>query len=381
MVVQTHGGDRYEALRLELDKIRIQPKEETTLVPLPAAIFTTTTPAPATPWEKHDSRIKEVAYLVALSIFIMILPRLCMKSKVFSRVIQPYLRFYSVFMVIAYICILAYALARTHMRLSVLFLNFVKVVEVVIGSTEEVLFDVFVIILVVGLYSFRSRLQSLLGIEHQLVRADWKDIVTCFSFSRFEVIELAVWKVEDLPPTWGNSRTVYFRIVHGHNELMHMRPITISGDVTSFTQKDTVQLNYDPEDEQTKLSIILKKQEIISDTVATSIAPVTGAVAGAITSAVIPFGAVGGVVTGATVAMGAANSGEVARLDLSTMMINRWLEAGREDEWMRESTKGKAASTTVAPSPWANPGAFKMLHLVPQGKIYIRIRSVAHADV
>jgi len=378
MVVDAHGnGSRYETLRLELDKIRIGPDEATTLVPLPASIFTTTTPAPRVPWEERTDGLREAGALIVISIFILILPRICLKSRTMSRIISPYLRYYCVFMVIAYIFILAYALQRTHLRLSSLFLTTVKVIEVFIGSVEEVLFDVFVIILVIALYSFRSRVQSLLGVEHQLIRADWRDLVTCFSFSRFEIIELAIWKVEDLPPTWGNTRTVYFRIIHGFNEVMNLRPVTLRGDVTSFVQKDTIQLNYDPEDVHTKLSIILKRQEIISDAVATNIAPVTGAITGAITSAVIPFGFLGGLVTGATVATGAANSGEVARLDLSTMMINRMLEQGKDDQWPQNAWR----TTLVAPSLWTDPDAFHVLHLVPQGKIYFRIRSVVHAEV
>merc|ERR1740138_861298 len=90
--------------------------------------------------------------------------------------------------------------------------------------------------------------------------------------NRFMTIEVSVWKMENLPGSW-NRRTLFLRAVMGYNEPQHSRPHDCSSN--SIVLRERMQLNYDPEDDTQKLSLILKQQEVVGGAV-TQLAPATG---------------------------------------------------------------------------------------------------------
>eukprot|EP00397_Hematodinium_sp_SG-2012_P036533 GEMP01039445.1.p1 GENE.GEMP01039445.1~~GEMP01039445.1.p1 ORF type:complete len:389 (+),score=62.55 GEMP01039445.1:26-1192(+) len=372
----------YDGLLHELKKVKLKPGEATTLVPLPAYIFTT--PSPAFTEELTGYRTLLAATLILFSMGLFMLPRICLRSRILSRIFAPYMRYYCVIIFLTNVCIIVYVLAVTHMRLSVIFMDVLWVFEAIIDCTRKIVTDAFVIVAVLLVYWFRARLMTLIGFEQQLIRADWKDIATCFSLSRFEVIELVIWKVEDLPPSWGNSRTVFCQVLHGYNEAMHTRPIDIGRGGVDFAPKVVLQLNYDSEDDQTKLSIIIRKQEIISSAVASNLAPVTGAITGAVASLVLPFGIGVSALAGGAVGAGAASNlgQEISRLDLSSAMINRIISASGDPRLPPQRTQQEM--TVIDPrktQPWNDPDQFQVSHLIPQGRIWFRIQALSASEV
>lgn len=373
-IIKKQGNHEYDALLKELKKVKIKPGQPTTLVPLPSEIFT---PSPLRDLEDVEMMSAVLAVVLMLSLFF--LPRICLRSRRLSRILAPYLRYYCFFVIFTSIGIFLYVLTVTNIRLSMVFLTLIDMVEAILNITKKVVTDVAVVVGVLLLYAYRARLAILFGLEgQQLVRADWRDVATCFSLSRFEVIELSIWKVEDLPPSWGIVRTAFCQVVNGYNEPMNTRPIDIGRDGTSFTLKETFQLNYDPEDDQTKMSLVIRKQEILSNSIAGNVAPISGALTGAIASVVLPFGMSAGAIAGGAAAAGAASSlcEEIARLDLSSTMINRFLESTRGE--MLPSTQH---SMTTSARDWGTRDQFHVSHLIPQGRIWFRFRSLTSAEV
>lgn len=251
-----------------------------------------------------------------------------------------------------------------------LFYDFVAFVAKFTDQLEQVLTQVSIVGVVGVAFVFRKRILALLGFQHQVVRADMRDILTFFTMNRFRAVELAVWKVADLPAGF-NSRSVYLRVILGYNEPLHSRPH--DGVTTSLLFRERIQLNYDPEDDTQKLAIIIKEQEIVGSAVA-QIMPAAGAIVGAIgglTSIGPAPGAAMGVVTG----IGAANSlgKEVARVDLSAAMINRFRKAADGDSHKR-------ATTTSVSGLWATDN-FMKVDLVPQGYCWLRISDIVEDDV
>eukprot|EP00397_Hematodinium_sp_SG-2012_P039251 GEMP01042829.1.p1 GENE.GEMP01042829.1~~GEMP01042829.1.p1 ORF type:complete len:358 (+),score=59.84 GEMP01042829.1:26-1099(+) len=341
----------YDGLLHELKKVKLKPGEATTLVPLPAYIFTT--PSPAFTEELTGYRTLLAATLILFSMGLFMLPRICLRSRILSRIFAPYMRYYCVIIFLTNVCIIVYVLAVTHMRLSVIFMDVLWVFEAIIDCTRKIVTDAFVIVAVLLVYWFRARLMTLIGFEQQLIRADWKDIATCFSLSRY-------------------------------NEAMHTRPIDIGRGGVDFAPKVVLQLNYDSEDDQTKLSIIIRKQEIISSAVASNLAPVTGAITGAVASLVLPFGIGVSALAGGAVGAGAASNlgQEISRLDLSSAMINRIISASGDPRLPPQRTQQEM--TVIDPrktQPWNDPDQFQVSHLIPQGRIWFRIQALSASEV
>jgi len=216
------------------------------------------------------------------------------------------------------------------------------------------------------LFTFRKKIMALLGFDQQLVRGDLKDVLTCFSMKRFRPIEVSIWKIEGLP-TGFTSRTLYTRITLGVNEPLHSRPH--DGCTTSLSLRERFSLNYDPEDDTQKMSIVIKHQEVVGSAVS-QLAPAAGAIVGAAGGLVTPLGPSVGAGLGLVTGVGAANSlgVEVARLDLSSSMINRF----RDDA--AAMSKESSERTATGPSvPWSKEHYPWKVDLVPQGSCWLRI--------
>eukprot|EP00435_Cladocopium_sp_Y103_P061781 s221_g23.t1 len=159
---------------------------------------------------------------------------------------------------------------------------------------------------------------------------DSLDVLTLFQAQRFSTIEVTLWKVSGLPAGF-STRTLFVRMLLGYNEPQHSRPH--DGRTDSMVLREKFQLNYDPEDETQQLSIVIKQQELVGSAVS-QLAPVAGALVGAAGGLVTPLGPTAGAGLGVVTGVGAANSlgVEVARVDLSSAMVNRFRNAARGAE-------------------------------------------------
>merc|ERR1719316_1759694 len=86
------------------------------------------------------------------------------------------------------------------MKVNDLFFLLVKVIEVVINSTQKVLMAFAALMVLILFWKFKDRILETLGVDNPtMVIGDFRDWATCWSMKRFYPIELFIWKVEGLP--------------------------------------------------------------------------------------------------------------------------------------------------------------------------------------
>lgn len=250
-----------------------------------------------------------------------------------------------------------------------LFFAFVEVLGNLTESAESALEGVAILVALAVAWLFRNKFFALLGFDQQLIRADPRDLLTCFTMHRFIVIEVSILKVQGLSQGI-TSRTLFMRVLLGYNEAQHTRSHDTSS--TSMALKERFHLNYDPVDEAQQLSLVVKKQEMVSGAVS-QLAPIAGAVSGFVGGTITGLGGPAGAGVGVVTGIGAANAvgEEIARVDLSCAIINR----------LRATSKSNArdwAASTAPAVPWRQD-YFTKVDLVPQGEIWLRIADVEQA--
>jgi hypothetical protein len=351
----------------------IPPGVPTTLIPV---AFPLTTEAP----EEHISKAKQEFIVLMAFLFaglLWVLPWLCINRKLccryFTRCMSRRLRCYFFLGLLVNLVFISIVIAKMpDVSANDIFFSGVKLIEKFSEQLEKILTQMAILIGGFIALQFRRKIVALLGFDQQLVRADLRDIITCFSMNRFITIEISLWKMEGLPNSW-NTRSLFLRVVLGYNEPQHSRPH--DGVSTSIMLRERMQLNYDPEDDTQKLSIILKQQEVIGGAVS-QLAPVAGLMFGAAGGALTPLGPTAGAGIGAVTGVGAANSLgiEVARVDLSSAQINRFRKMASEEPAGRIGAQASALAT--GPSvPWKED-KFMKVDLVPQGECWLRITDV-----
>jgi hypothetical protein len=382
--VGTHVGDRlrdiYGSSSALHDGPTRHPSEElvgTVIEQIPKGVSTTiipvaiplTTAAPGV----HVRALEQVAVLgiVLFALAVWFLPWFCIKRRWCTRWFQRWMsRRLGLYFALALVVNLAFATSvmATLPDLSVndLFFAFVALVGALSDKLEVVLKQVAILGAMVLAITLRRRIFALLGFDSQIIKADLRDILTCFTMRRFRTIEISLWKVSSLPPSF-SSRSLFVRILLGYNEPQHTRPH--ENCTRSVVIRERVQLNYDPEDDTQRLSLVVKAQEVVSSAV-TQMAPPAGLLIGAGVNSFTPIGSTAGAALGVVTAIGAANSlgVEVARVDLSCAMINRL---------RKQSADGTSADpmATGPSAPW-NEEKFVKVDLVPQGDCWLRICDV-----
>merc|ERR1712107_124706 len=205
-----------------------------------------------------------------------------------------------------------------------------------------------VTILLVWLY--RKSIMQLLGKEQSSVRCDIRDLLTCFSMHRFGVIEFSVFRVEGLPSSRIN-RALYVEVKCGYNETQVTR--VHEDRSTSVVLRESMQLNFDDEDDTQHVSIIVKEQEVLG-TAITQLAPAAGALVG---------GAAG-------VGVASSVGREIARVDFSCASINMIREkSAAKKDWADVRTTHMA---TAGASRWKDSN-FVKVDLTPHGFAWIRV--------
>eukprot|EP00397_Hematodinium_sp_SG-2012_P030413 GEMP01032214.1.p1 GENE.GEMP01032214.1~~GEMP01032214.1.p1 ORF type:complete len:292 (-),score=26.88 GEMP01032214.1:902-1777(-) len=112
-------------------------------------------------------------------------------------------------------------------------------------------------------YMSRDRILTLLGMEHvTFCRFSWRDCLSCWSMHRFRVIEVRIVKVDELPSQdLFTPNDVYVELHMGFNEVTRTRVHNNAG--AGCLLGEVIQLNFDPDDPNDKLTIIVKNQEVV----------------------------------------------------------------------------------------------------------------------
>merc|ERR1719440_987556 len=115
------------------------------------------------------------------------------------------------------------------------------------------------IVIFVFVVAFRDRFLKLLGMDKKnVLRFKLRDI---FGGST-RAIELVIWKVEDLPAAQVFSpNNVFVEVNLGYNEPMKTRVHNNAG--SSCILKETIQLNFDQDEDEEPLYLFVKNQKVM----------------------------------------------------------------------------------------------------------------------
>jgi len=142
--------------------------------------------------------------------------------------------------------------------------DYVKaVLSLVVFFAKNALKFITSIVLIVAfcfVVAFKDRFMKMLGVDHKtLFRFKFRDL--CGS-PTIRAIEVVIWKAEDLGSASVLGANNVFAEVHlGYNEPMKTRVHNNAGTSCSF--KETLQLNFDPDEEEEPLFFFVKNQQVI----------------------------------------------------------------------------------------------------------------------
>jgi hypothetical protein len=287
-----------------------------------------TSPMPSVKVVGHKIDIKTadeviIALVLLLMAILWVLPRLWPFRRCCSTRLH---RVYPMILLInlgILFCALNYALT---ISVNDAFFVVKRLVEIVIDKTESLLIAGASLLVLLVAWKFKDRILETLGIENPfLYFGEFRDWFTCWSMKRFYPLEVLIWKVEDLPSAAMLSHNdLYCEVSHGYNVTMRTRVHQKAGHSCTF--KESFQLNYDPYDVESRMTIAVKNQ-----------------------------GVVGGDLL-ASVQLGAT---QVQRLE--------------------EPQDGRASKTANSlNSVWRDTAdSFKRIDLIPSGTIYLRFRPAA----
>jgi hypothetical protein len=329
----------------------------------------------------------QLVLVFAAAMAIWMLPTMCINKRIapaFCRTwISRRLGVYFCLGIFINVTLFAIVIERaSHVEANNLFFTAVMLLEKVTDQMEKILVQVGALLVLMLLYAFRSKIATILGFDQQIFKASLRDVLTGFSMKRFRAIEVSLWQADGLSAGFSSS-TCFTRVTLGYNEPAHTRPH--DGIRSTYSIRERVQLNYDPEDDTQKLSIMIKMQEVIGATV-NQLLPAAGAVVGALGGAASPLGPGPGAALGVVTGTGAANSvgAEVARVDLSSAMINRIRKRCMADSAPaptseRPSSRTGGATSTGPAVRWSEQ-FFQKVDMIPQGAMWIRIADIEGGD-
>lgn len=361
----------------------IMPGEPTTIIPI--AFPLTPSPTNAALMLTEEAELA-IVFLVALVIWM--LPAQCINKKMccqcFRQCMSRRLGCYFVLGLILNIVLISVVILKTQtIETNSIFFAGVQIVEKITDSLLKVLTQLAALLGLAIIWVMRKKIVTILGFDQQLLKADLRDLLTGFSMKRFRPIEVSLWHADGLAVGF-TGRTLFTRVTLGYNEAHHTRPN--DGCAARYGVKERVQLNYDPEDDTQKMSIMIKNQEFIGASV-NQLLPAAGAVVGAVGGMASPLGPGPGAALGVVTGTGAANSvgAEIGRVDLSSAMINRIRERCANDghpapssERPRSSTRSLGPTSTGPITPWSEQ-YFQKVDLIPQGHLWLRIADIDDA--
>lgn len=123
--------------------------------------------------------------------------------------------------------------------------------------------SIVIIVAAMFVFAFKDRIALILGLDHKtLFRCKTRDCLTCFSSSRFQAVELEIFKLEDLVAgDIFSANNVFVEVHMGYNEEMKTRVRNNAG--AACIMKETIQMNWDPEDDEDQLLLLVKNQKMV----------------------------------------------------------------------------------------------------------------------
>jgi len=241
-------------------------------------------------------------------------------------------RFHRVYPCLVIVCVTALALVLSSLELidfNKVFFLVVDVLDDILAAVHAGLLGTSVLVGAFVAWKFKDRILDSMGIERtSLVLGDFRDWATCWSMKRFQPIEIFIWKVEDLRSASSTAHNnIYADVRLGYNISMRTRVHHGAGHGCVF--KESVQLNFDKYETESRMTLAVKHQ-------------------------------------------GAVQTETIAQVQLGATQLDRIMEP-----LDREPVLGWAstANATAPDSLWAD-SRFHKLDLLPSGHIWLRVAPV-----
>lgn len=329
------GTDEVAGLRAKLEQLT---KENAVLLALVGGTTPTTTlPAPMVVVQgvQVKATMYEYGVLAAVVCMMLLLWAIPMMKPV-KRCIES--KIYRIYPVITVLNLLALAVTLSvlhFVKFNDLFFMIVSGAEVVIESAQKVLMAFAGLIVLIFLWKFKDRILETLGVDNPtMVIGEFRDWATMWSMKRFYPIEVFIWKVDGLPGVHlHQSNDVFAEISCGYNSVMRTRVHPRAGHACAF--KESMQLNFDHFDSETRFNIAVKNQDVMG-------------------------------------------SSDIASIQLGASQVKRLLDAGGGQE-LQASQRNLGWGTSggnTANSAWHEAQAWQAIDLIPAGQIFIRFQPV-----
>lgn len=298
---------------------------------------------PTTPVPMHDlgsQKIPEDTYEVFVLggvVSFAVLLFLCPFAKPCKRFCET--RLHRVCPVIAVLnfCLVAGTLDYMDMvDFNEIFFFVVKVVAIAIASCQTVVVGGAVLVGLFVVWKFKDRILETVGLESgTLVVGDFRDWATCWSMRRFRAIEIFILKADSLPATtFSSGSDLFVEVALGYNMNMRTRVHHGAGQTCVF--KESLQVNFDPYDCDSRLNLSVKSQSSLGND---------------------------------TVSQAQLGAAQVVRLQ-------EGLSGGAQPELLGWETSADMRSQGSA---WS-AARFHAIELVPAGRLYVRIVPVPEDD-
>jgi len=248
-------------------------------------------------------------------------------------------RIWRVFRIVTFfnLCIFGFTLHYLRfMSINQLFFTVVKVIEIVINSAQKALMGIAALFVLIMFWKFKDRILETLGVDNPtMVIGEFRDWATCWSMKRFYPIEVFIWKVEGLPSMNIQSNDVFAEVSCGYNNVMRTRVHMRAGHSCVF--KESLQLNFDHFDTETRLYINIKNQDVMGST-------------------------------------------DIASIQMGASQVKRFLELEPRELDTSTRTLGWGAGTKDSVRSEWKPDNYTPIDLIPAGQIYVRFRRVEDED-
>lgn len=243
-------------------------------------------------------------------------------------------RIYKVYPAITLFNLLLFACALNTLNFVAfndLFFTTVQVIEQVLDTVQKVLIACSALLVLVLFWKFKDRILETLGVDNpQMVVGEFRDWATLWSMKRFYPIELFIWKVEGLPGLHLHQMNdVFAEVTCGYNNVMRTRVHLRAGHGCVF--KESLQMNFDHYDTDTRLYITIKNQDVMG-------------------------------------------SSDIASIQLGASQVHRLMEPDKLEPTRRTIGWGTTSGATEN-TAWAE-SRFTPIDLIPAGQIFLRFQPV-----
>lgn len=296
---------------------------------------TTTLPIPTVIFQGHAIKANLADYLVlagacVLMLLLWALPlvkpiRGCIESRIY--------KIYPAITLLNFIILATTLSTLNFVAFNDLFFDCVKAIEIAIDSVSKILMAFVGLLVLVFGWKFKDRLLEAIGVDNpEMVVGEFRDWATCWSMKRFYPIEVFIWKVEGLPGLHLHQfNDVFVEASCGYNNTMRTRVHEKAGH--NCIIKESMQLNFDHLDNDSRFHITVKNQDVMGST-------------------------------------------DIAEIVLSASKVYSLLEKGSHGpEDASKRTIGWGASAIGENSAW-QASSFKCIDLIPAGQVFIRFQPI-----